>query len=204
MKRRYENMTSNKAVGIACIFLLVAVLLSCSPKPVDLVKLYELAYNNHDLGELLPLFAEDATFELTGQFTLKGKEDIRRMAEYDFALHIHMTIDNLIPKCDTVLCEVIEMNDWLEAAGIDEAFYTGRFVFEDGLIKHIKGSPTPETDKAFQEVLVPLMEWASKERPEQLAEMMPEGKFVYNAQNAEKSLALLREWREASKPQEEL
>jgi hypothetical protein len=189
-------MTSSKAVRLFGILLLVAVFVSCSSKPVDLVMTYEHAYNTHDLEELLPLFAEDATFEVTGQFVLKGKEDIRHMAEYDFALHIHMTIDNLNTKGDTVFCELIEMNDWLEATGIDEAFYTGRFVFEDGLIKHIKGKPTPKTEKAFQEVLTPLMEWASKERPELLAEMMPEGKFIYNAENAKKSLALLREWQE--------
>jgi hypothetical protein len=198
MKRRYEIMTSDKAVLLLCVLLLVAVFVSCSPKPVDLVKLYELAYNSHNLGELLPLFAEDATFEITGQFVFKDKEDIRHMAEYDFALHIHMTIDNLNPMGDTVFCELIEMNDWLEAAEIDEAFYTGRFVFEKGLIKHIKGTPTSETQKALQEVLTPLMEWASKEKPEQLAKMMPEGKFIYNVENAESSLNLLREWQEAT------
>lgn len=197
-------MTLGKAVRLSCVLLLGAFIVSCSPKPMDLVMAFEHAYNIHDLGELLSLFAEDAFFEVTGQFVLKGKEDIRHMAEYDFALHIHMTIDNMNAKGDTVFCELIEMNDWLEATKIDEAFYTGIIVFEDGLIKHIKGSPTPQTEKALQEVLTPLMEWASKERPELLAEMMPEGKFIYNAENAKKSLALLREWQEVGKPQEEL
>jgi hypothetical protein len=165
---------------------------------------YEHAYNSHDSGELLPLFAEDATFEVTGQFVLKGKEDIRNVAEYDFALHIHMTIDQVVQKGDTVFCELIEMNDWLEISEIDEAFYSARFVFQRGLIKHIGGTPTPETEKAFGEVLTPLMEWASEHKPEQLAQMMPEGKFVYNAGNAEKSLALLREWKETIKSQQDL
>jgi len=31
--------------------------------------------------------------------------------------------------------------------------------------------------------------------------MMPEGKFVYNAENAKKSLVLLREWQDATKSQ---
>jgi ketosteroid isomerase-like protein len=184
--------------------LLFMVLLSCSPKPMDLVMKYQHAYNSHDLGQLLPLFAEDATFEVVGTFGLKGKDDIRQVAEYDFALHIHMTIDRMTSRGDTVFCELIEMNDWLEAAEIEEAFYTARFIFEKNLIKHIKGTPTPETEKVFQDVLTPLMEWASKEKPERLVEMMPEGKFIYNADNASKSLALLREWREAGKPSEDL
>ncbi len=190
----------NRVVMLTLMLLLSIVIASCSPKPLDLVRAYEHAYNSHDLDELLPLYAEDAVFEVKGQFVLKGKEEIRRIAEYGFALHIHMTIDSLTSKGDTVFCELIQMNDWLEATGIDEAFYTGRFVFQKGLIKHIKGTPTPETEKAFQEVLIPLLEWASKERPEQLAEMMPEGKFVYNAENAQKYLVLLQQWQEATEP----
>ncbi len=53
-------------------------------------------------------------------------------------------------------------------------------------------------------MLTPLLEWASEHKPEQLAEMMPEGKFAYHAENAEKSLALLREWKEATKSEEDL
>jgi hypothetical protein len=157
---------------------------------------YQHAYNSHDLGELLPLFAEDVIFEVPGHFSLKGKDEVRLVAEYDFALHIHMTLDRFSTNRDTVFCELIEMNDWLEAAGIDEAYYKGKFVMGKGLIRYIRGEATPQTQKAFQDVLDPLLEWASKARPEQLAEMMPDGKFVYNAENAKRSLALLKEWRE--------
>ncbi len=191
-------MSRRCAVVLPLTIFLLLVLWSCSPKPLDLVVEYQHAYNSHDLGQLLPLLAEDATFELAGTFGLKGKDDVRRAAEYDFALHIHMTIDRVAPKGDTVFCELIEMNDWLEAAGIEEAYYSAKFVFRKGLITHIAGDPTPETQKAFSQVLDPLMEWASRERPEQLAEMMPEGKFIYDAQSAQKSLALLQEWQEAT------
>lgn len=197
-------MLQRLRVALLAALPFLLVLASCSPKPIDLVMAYEHAYNSHDLGELLPLFADDATFELMGQFVLKGKEDIRNVAEHDFALHIHMTIDQVVQKGDTVFCELIEMNDWVEVSEIDEAFYSAQFVFERGLIKHIGGTPTPETEKAFEKVLTPLLEWASEHRPEQLAEMMPEGKFVYNAENAGKSLALLREWKESTKIQEEM
>lgn len=193
-------MSWKSKVALPLSIFLLLVLWSCSPKPLDLVMEYQHAYNSHDLGQLLPLLAEDATFELTGTFGLKGKDDIRRAAEYDFALHIHMTINRVAPKGDTVFCELIEMNDWLEAAGIEEAYYSVKFVFRKNLITHIAGNPAPETQKAFDQVLDPLMEWASRERSEQLAEMAPEGKFIYDARNAQRSLALLREWQEAMKP----
>jgi len=183
------------------LLLLVVVIAFCSPKssPVDLVRAYQSAYNSHDLERLLSLFAEDATFEVVGQFVFKGKQAVRRVAEYDFALNIHMNIIGPTIKGDTIFCGLIETNDWLKTAGIGEARYTGWFVFEGGLIKLIEGKALPETDTAFSQVLNPLIEWASKERPEQLAQMMPEGKFVYNAENAKKSLALLRQWQEVTK-----
>ncbi len=190
-------------VALLVVLPFLLVLASCSPKPVDLVMAYQHAYNSHDLGELLPLFVDDAAFEVAGAFKLKGKDDIRRVAEYDFALHIHMTIDKLIPKGDTVFCELIEMNDWLEAADIEEAYYSAKFVFQKRRIKSLSGVPYPETQKALTQVLQPLMEWATQERPEQLAQIMPEGKFVYSAENAEKSLALLREWKEVKESEEE-
>lgn len=191
----------NKLGLFSLLILSAATIMSCSPKPVDLVKAYQRAYNSHDLDGLISLFADDATFEVVGQFVLKGKEDIRHMAEYDFTLHIHMTVNRFTTRGDTVFCELIEINDWLEVAGIEEALYTARFVFDDGLIKLIRGKSSPQTEKAFNQVLKPLLEWASKERLEQLAEMMPEGKFVYNAENAKKSLVLLREWQDATKSQ---
>jgi hypothetical protein len=190
------KILSDKAVLLTLMLLLSTLIASCSPKPLDVVKAYQHAYNSHDLGEVLPLLTEDATFQVPGLFDLEGKRDIRLAAEYDFALHIHMTLDRFSTKRDTVFCELIEMNDWLEAAGIDEAYYEGKFVIGRGLIKHISAVATPETEKAFQDVLNPLLEWASKERPEQLAQMMPEGKFIYNADSAKRSLALLKEWRE--------
>jgi hypothetical protein len=174
---------------------LLAVLASCSPKPLDLIMRYQHAYNSHDLGQLLPLLAEDATFQMVGVFGLKGKDDIRREAEYDFALHVHMTIDKIATGGDTVWCELIEMNDWLEAAQIEEAYYSAKFVFRKGLITHIRADATPQTQEAFDRILGPLTEWASKERPEKLAEMMPQGEFLYNADNARRSLALLLEWK---------
>ena len=191
----------NKLLPFSLLLLFAIVIASCSPKPspVELVMAYEDAYNSYDLDRVLSLFAEDAAFEVVGQFVCQGKEDIRRVAEYDSVLNIHMSIIKFATKDNTVSCELVETNDWLKTSGIGEARYTGKFVFEEGLIKLIQGKPAPETEQAFNQVLNPLMEWASKERPEQLARMMPEGKFVYSAENAKKSLALLREWQETTK-----
>ncbi|MCK4329991.1 nuclear transport factor 2 family protein [candidate division WOR-3 bacterium] len=178
------------------LFFLLFMILSCAPKLENRVKAFEKAYNSHDLERIMSLYAENATFEAVGQFVLKGKEQIRDLTEYDIALNIHMSISECIAKGDTVICKLAETNDWFKTAGIKETYYSTKFVFSDGLIKLLRANATPETNQAFSQVLNPLTEWASKERPQQLAEMMPAGRFVYNAENAKKALALLQEWLE--------
>ena len=191
----------HRSLAFSLFLLFAIVMASCSPKPslVEVVKEYEEAYNGYRIHTLLSLVTDDVTFEVVGQFIVKGKEGFRQVAEHDFALDIHMSIIRFATKADTVFCDWKETDDWLKTAGIREARYTGKFVFEDGLIKLIEGKATPETEQAFKQVLDPLLEWASRERPERLAQIMPEGKFVYNADSALESLALLREWQETTK-----
>ncbi len=43
------------------------------------------------------------------------------------------------------------------------------------------------------------MIWSKENKSDLLNEMMPEGKFIYNAENATKTLALLTEWKESTK-----
>ncbi|MFQ5753454.1 MAG: nuclear transport factor 2 family protein [bacterium] len=172
------------------------ILFSCTPKPETLVEAYAEASNNHDVKKIVSLHAEDATFEVVGSFVLKGKDNIRKVAEYDSVLNIHMTIRNIVTRSDTVICDLSEINDWLRTAGIGEAHYSVRFELRNGFIKFLHAEATQKTEQAFNAVLKPLIAWALKERPQQLAEMMPAGEFVYNAENAKKSLSLLREWQE--------
>jgi hypothetical protein len=175
--------------------LLILLVLSCSSKPTAIVKSYVEAYNARDLERLLSLHSENVTFEVVGQVSIQGKEKVRDLAEYDFALNITMSLGECRTRGDSVMCELAETNDWLKATGIEEAHYSVTFVVGDGLIESIRAQQVPETAQAFKEVLGPLLEWASEHRPQQVAEMMPEGEFIYNAENARKSLLLLREWK---------
>jgi hypothetical protein len=186
------------ALLIAAVLLLAAAL-SCSPKPADVVESYRQAYNDHDLEKLTTLFAEDVSFEIGGQFSLQDKEQVRDLAEYDFALNIEMFIDRVETRGDTVQCRLEEKNDWLEEAGIERTSYTAIFSIENGLIRSISAEQSGPTAAAFKRVIGPLMHWAERERPELLAEMMPQGTFIYNGENAARSLALVREWLQLSK-----
>jgi hypothetical protein len=110
-----------------------------------------------------------------------------------------MSVSNIETVKDSVFCNLSETNDCLQTAEIGEAHYSVIIIFKDGLISKIIASAKPETAKAFNNVLTPLMTWAKENKPDLLNEMMPGGRFIYNAENATKTLALLTEWKESTK-----
>jgi len=158
------------------------------------------AYNSHDVEKLMSFYTDDIRFEVVGFFVKEGKEDIRKLTEYDAAVNVHMSISNIKVSGDTVTFTLIESNDWFRLAGVEELIYEpNRIVFHGGLIKEIKTEITPESAKAAGEAWQAIMQWASKERSEELADLMPGGEFIYSAESARKWLALLRQWREVTK-----
>lgn len=191
----------NNSVGfVVCVLLLLSLntIISCSPKPEERIKAFEKAYNNHDVEKIMSFYAEDVVHELPGQFVLKGKEELRGLAEYDKVLNMQLSFKKYRVKGDTVTCEFVVTDDWIKTAGIEEVDYFTKFVFSKGLIIQWIAEPTPETAQTLGQVFSSIVEWASKERQQQLKEMAPEGKFIYNAANAKKSLALLKEWKETT------
>ncbi len=181
------------------ILVSVILIISCSENLTQLTQNYPIVYNTHDVNDIVNLYADDAIFEVTGQFSFNGKDQIRDITKYDSVLNINMSVSNIETVGDSVFCDLSETNDWLRTAEIGEAHYSVIFIFKEGLVSKIIASAKPKTAKAFNNVLTPLMLWAKENKPDLLSEMMPGGKFIYNAENATKTLALLTEWKENTK-----
>jgi hypothetical protein len=181
------------------IFVLATLIFSCSSNLTQLTQNYPIVYNTHNVNDIVNLYADDAVFGVMGQFSLNGKDQIRDITKYDSVLNINMSVSNIKTVRDSVFCNLSETNDWLQIAEIGEAHYSVIFIFKDGLISKIIASAKPETAKAFNNVLTRLMIWAKENRSDLLTEMMPEGKFIYDAENAMKTLTLLTEWKENTK-----
>jgi len=189
-----------KFYKILLLILVIGLLnLSCSQNLTQLTQNYPIVYNTHNVNDIVNLYADDAVFEVMDQFSLSGKDQIRGITKYDSVLNIKMSVSNIETVKDSVFCNLSETNDWLQIAEIGEAHYSVIFVFKDGLISKISASAKPETAEAFNNVLTPLLIWAKENKPDLLTEMMPEGKFIYNAENATKTLNLLTEWKESTK-----
>ena len=184
--------------AISCsLFLLFVMILGCSPRLEGRLKAYEDAHNSHDVEKVMVFYAEDFRFEMVGSWVAEGKEEMRKLEEWDAAVNSQLTFTDLNVSGDTVTCKVMERNDLYRVAGIEGMHYKSSiFIFRDGLIKEIIAEQTEESVKTKEAVFKSFIEWASKERSQELAELKHEGEYVFNAENAKSWLILLQEWRE--------
>ncbi len=188
MRRQVSNLI---------IIILYISILSCSPDLEDKVKIYEQAHNNHDIEKVMSLYTSDIRFEIVGTWIKTGREQVRGVAEWDAATNSNMIISNIEVHEDTVTFNLKEGNEWFRLIGIEYMYYEPcKIVFFDGLIKELKAEVTHESIKAFQEVWPSVYQWLYEEKNEELSELMSEGEFLYNSENAKKWLSLLRELRE--------
>jgi ketosteroid isomerase-like protein len=162
------------------------------------LKAFEKAYNDHDVERVMSFYAEDAIHEVPGQFMLRGKEEIRGLVEYDAVSNARLSFSKYRVEGQTIMCQSTVTDDWIKAAGIEEVHYSTKLVFKDGLIQQWTAQTSPEAVQQLTKLFTSVTEWASRERPRELEELISQGDFVYSAENARKSLALLREWQKAT------
>ncbi|MCP4583736.1 MAG: nuclear transport factor 2 family protein [candidate division Zixibacteria bacterium] len=181
--------------------LLTIILLNCSGQnPEQLVEKYETLYNSHDVEKLMSLYSDEAVFEVVGLFKLSDTEKIRGVAQYDSALDLTMTISDIKVRGDTAFFKLQENNDWLHAMEIEAAYYDPAYiVFRKNLVYHIKAEASPETMEAFKTAMEGFWPWANENAANRLAEMIPDGEFIYNAQNAVKVVKIINEYKASMK-----
>ena len=180
--------------------LLTLTLISCSQKSdnVKIVEDYFAAHNSHNVNKTMKFYSKDASFEIPGQDTFKGLEQILEIEEWDAALSSDLEASDFVDNGDTVFVnKIIERNDWFENMGIDSVVYNPgtRIILEKGLIKAM--IPSPLLQESRERILTRLemfVNWAKTIEPEALKSLLPEGKFSYKKENANKWISLLKEW----------
>lgn len=188
-----------KTVCPTLLWTLVLMVLACTPDLSQLVRAYVEVYNNHDVEKIMSFYADDIRFENVGVWLKTGKQEVRKITEWDTATHIVMKVSNITVQGDTVTFSLLETNDWLKLAGIGEALYEpSRIVFRDGKIAVIQAKLTEESLDRWLPKWNAILAWAKEHRPDRLAEVMPEGAFVFGADYAHKWLELLEEWRQTT------
>lgn len=176
--------------------------LTCSPSRKDMVIKYFDAVNKHESASELLLLSDNITYSVVESFTLRGKNELRNLAEYDSTMHSEFVYSNLTEAGDTVICQVTEKNDWLAALNITSITYDyAKFVVRH---KHIRDIIMKMNDQSINKIsskTEPLIDWASNNKPDVLNDIMPGGEFIYNKVTAEMWLQLLQKYN-ASKGEE--
>jgi hypothetical protein len=192
---------SEATIGLLPVLLVVFVLLvSCVPDLTERVKAYEATYNAHDIEKLMSFYADDIRFEIVGVWVKSGKHAMRELAEWDRATNMRMTISDISVSGDSVTCELVETNDWWQLAGIGEVLYEPcTMIFRNGVMTEMRAKMASSSVEAYMKAWPAIYEWASQNRSEVLAELLPDGQFTYGEGPARKWLELLREWRASRK-----
>jgi len=164
---------------------------------VSLVKAFQDVANRHAVERVMAMFADDAEFEMVGLFTLVGKQQIRAIFEYDAGVNTELQFINCTSEGNTVTCQLVECNDRLEATGISKLHHTSCVLtFKDRLIKKFTATLPAESTQTIGEMWQAFLPWIAKNYPADYSRMFtPEGRFIYNRENGERVVPLLKEWR---------
>lgn len=188
-------MKRHLVTAVLCSFLF-----ACSPPPDYLGTVLE--FQNHkndgDLESVMSLFADEPSLDFGPLGTIEGVAAVRGILEYDLALNTHLQFQDCEANGPEVSCRVVESNDWLKTAGIESITYDqNRFVFAaDGRIGSVSARLSAESEQSIGKAVEEFHQWATTNRPAEYAPLFSEdGAFVYSGENAEKVLALLRNWR---------
>jgi hypothetical protein len=185
---------------ILAIIILTTMYLACSftPTPDQVVVMYKNAVNSHNVESVMSFYSEDILFEVPDlAMCVEGKEAMRGVSEYDSVLNTEMKLSDVTVSGDMVICSLTETNDWMNAAGIGMAFYPEvEFVVIDQKIHHIHADMADSSQAKFDSVIGTFVPWAHENHAEEMFDMMPEGDFIFNGENAAMMVKLLTEWRE--------
>lgn len=197
-----RRFISKPHIVLYFLFLLLLTTSCTLKKPDEQVKAYQEAHNRGDVKKELSFYTEDATVEMVGEWTVQGKEGLRRLVESDAALNSHLIFTDVKVSSNKVTCSAEEQNDMLKLAGIDTLYYEFReFSFEKGLIEGVRAKPTEKSAKALREFRMSFTGWAAKNRGEELGELQREG--LISKDNVGRWLALMRAWREEMDKEEQ-
>jgi ketosteroid isomerase-like protein len=159
------------------------------------VKEYEQAHNSHDAERVIALFTDDVQFETVGEWAMTGKKRIRDLEEWDAALNDDLAFTDLTVSGDTVTCKAVERSDLLKLAGFKEVKYDSVVVeFRGDLIRKITVRTVEEDRLVTSDTFHSMVDWARRERYGDIAKLVSDGKFAYNARNASGWMVLMREW----------
>ncbi len=166
---------------------------------LSVVESLQGAAGRHAVNEIMAMFTDDAEFELVGLTRLVGKKEIRSIFEYDEGVDGVIRFVNRTVQGDTINCQLVEHNDRLRLAGIDEMVYPSCVLtFKNKRIRSWRATPDPVNGRAFNEFWGPVRQWIADHHPADYARMFTsEGGFIRSRDNGKRAVELGKEYRKS-------
>ncbi len=160
----------------------------------EIVEAYLEALNHHDIDAVMALYDDDTVFEIADGDDVVGKSALRPFQEFYNALNSQWRWFDYVSEPGQVSCQGTMQNDFTRALGLDEMHYPSiKITLRDGLITSMRSEASQESMEQYKQADKAFEAWVTKEKPEALAELMPD-KFTYSKESALSLMALLREW----------
>ncbi len=147
-------------------------------------------------SRLIRLWVPDGLVEVQGLGVIaQGRTGLREFFGYCREVKSELVMLAPVVQGETVFCRLEERNEWLGLLGLDRAVYEGRFVVKERRIAEMKIVPAPETRLAFIGQGLSFWRWLQQEEPGRVAELLPDGKFRFTAENGRTLIELIARWR---------
>ena len=179
------------------IFISVLIFTSCTHDEAhETVKAYIEAHNKHDVKKELSFYHQDIVFELKNTWTKQGVEEMESLALWDSTINSNLKLESYHIKGDSVLCKIIENNDWFSEVNIKDLVHDPTiFIVENGKIKKLVAFPSEETGKKIQQAIGSIMQWSQEKNDSTIHKLIHNGQFIYSSDSALKWMILFKKWK---------
>ena len=161
----------------------------------EVVEAHLEAHSRHDVDALMSLYDEDVTFEVVGDDPIVGKSAVRQSEEYHAALNGKWRFFDYVSEPGQISFKSTVKNDYYRILGVAELRYpSNTMTIRDGLITSVRIALSQESREQVRQAEEAFDAWVTKEKPEIVAKLAPDGKFVPGKESALELMALLREW----------
>lgn len=159
---------------------------------------YMKAVNDHDIEKALTFLSENFKLTFTDYDFSIDKKGFVDVLGWDKGVNGRISWKGLEVEGYSIKGRFTEQNDFFRLIGIDGLQATMVYWFNTpGLI--VKQAYTPLSGQpSSREKMQPAVEWAKKNRPEELKAIYPQGQMQYNQEMGERWVALLKEWKAAT------
>ncbi len=172
-----------------------------SDKSEAIVQAYLEAHNSHDITRELSFLTDDCAFIFSDGQKVEGLQEMQALAEWDAVLESTLEMSEFASNDGTVVAaRATEHNLWFNGLGIEKivSMPGTEYTLRDGKISKIAPSDwSEESREEFTLKFRLFMRWARDFHPNEIAQVMPDGKFTYTGEAAQIWLDLFDQWQPA-------